>query len=78
MMRIDVPKIGALVSIAGLTLFCSCEKHQLGEMPPAQKEHVDLGNPSAENSDVVKERSTEPNTSPNPTPAEFFPSATPH
>jgi hypothetical protein len=69
-------KAGLLVSVGALVLCCSCEKHQLGEFPSTQKEHVDLG--SSEDSEVVKERSvSSPSPSAKPTPAEFFPEATP-
>lgn len=76
-MRSGVRRITAFISMAAVIFCCSCEKHQLGELPPVQKEHVDLINPSAENSDTVKERSSAAEPSVKPTPAEFFPSATP-
>jgi hypothetical protein len=67
-----------LFAISILMSLCwSCEKHQLGEMPTAQKEHVDLATGANEDSDVVKERSAVPEPSANATPAEFFPSPTP-
>jgi hypothetical protein len=71
-------KTGLLILLGALVLCCSCEKHQLGEIPPAQKEHVDIGSGTSEDSDVVKERSiSSPAPSAKPTPAEFFPEATP-
>jgi hypothetical protein len=71
-------KAGLLVLVGALVLCGSCEKHHLGEIPPAQKEHVDIASGSSEDSDVVKERSTSsPTPSAKPTPAEFFPEATP-
>jgi hypothetical protein len=76
-MRLDVPKLGAVISTGALIVFCSCEEHHLGELPPVQKERTDLATSSAQNSDVVKERPMSPEGSPNPAPAEFFPSATP-
>jgi hypothetical protein len=80
-MGFDVSTIGAGISVAALLLCCSCEKHPVGELPPVQREHPELKNPSssaAENTDEVRERPAEPEAAPNRTPAEFFPSATPH
>jgi hypothetical protein len=70
---------GVFLSAVALILFCSCEKHPVGEYPPTQKEHVELAGSSAEDSDLVKERpdSSEEGAK-KPTPADFFPSATPH
>ena len=77
-MHFAVRKAGILFVAGVLILCCSCEKHQLGEFPPAQREHVDLASgASEEDSDMVKERSPSSAPSPNPTPAEFFPEATP-
>jgi len=70
-------KIGVFLSGVALIFCCSCEKHQLGELPAVQKEHVDLANGSEANSDVVKERPASPESSVAPTPVEFFPEATP-
>jgi len=61
--------------IVVLLLFCSCEKHRVGELPDVQKEHVDLAAQSAKNSSPSSERSTSP--SPTLTPAEFFPATKP-
>jgi hypothetical protein len=30
-----------MVGVASVLLFCSCEKHHVGEIPEVQKEHVD-------------------------------------
>jgi hypothetical protein len=72
LMRSLLWKCVAIFSGASLIVICSCEKHSVGEMPEAQKEHVDLGEKPAEHSP-----SAEPNDSPaasaSPTPAEFFP-----
>jgi len=58
-----------LAAAALLVLFCSCDKHHVGELPEVQKEHVDL----AEGSEKAPERSTSPSENgPSPTPAEFF------
>lgn len=70
-------KVGVFVSGVALIFCCSCEEHHLGELPTVQKEHVDLASGTNEDSDVVKERSASPAPSANPTPAEFFPEATP-
>jgi hypothetical protein len=76
-MRVLLWKCVAIFAGASLIVICSCEKHLVGEMPEAQKERVDLGEKSAEHSP-----SGEPNVSPaasvSPTPAEFFPTSTPH
>jgi hypothetical protein len=77
-MHFTFRKAGLLVSVGALVLCCSCEKHQLGEMPSAQKEHVDIAKGSSGDSDVVNERSTSsPTPSAKSTPAEFFPENTP-
>jgi hypothetical protein len=66
-----------LLSAGALIFCCSCEEHHLGEMPEVQTEHVDLARGSAEDLDVVKERSASPTPSAKPTPAEFFPQSNP-
>jgi len=77
-MHFSFRKAGLLVSVGALVLCCSCEKHKLGEIPPVQKEHVDIAGGSSEDSDVVNERSTSsPTPSAKPTPGEFFPESTP-
>jgi hypothetical protein len=70
-------KVSVFVSGVALIFCCSCEEHHLGELPTAQKEHLDLVNGSEADSDIVKERSSSPAPSAAPTPAEFFPEATP-
>jgi hypothetical protein len=62
-----------------LILFCSCDKHHLGELPEVQKEHVDLAGKSenaperASSAEAPAAKSTSPSESENaPTPAEFF------
>jgi len=63
---------------AGIVIFCcSCEKHHLGEMPDAQKEHVDVASESSAAPTAPGETSTSPSPSATPTPAEFFPESTP-
>jgi hypothetical protein len=66
-----------LLSAGALIFCCSCEEHHLGEMPEVQREHVDLAGGSADDSDLIKERSAAPTPSAKPTPAEFFPESNP-
>ncbi len=40
-MRFGFGKCAAIVGVASVLLFCSCEKHHVGEIPEVQKEHVD-------------------------------------
>lgn len=62
------------VSIAAaafpLLLFCSCDKHHLGELPEVQKEHIDLAAKAREPAERSLSPSEDKQT---PTPAEFFP-----
>jgi hypothetical protein len=68
----------ALVSLGILILCSSCEKHELGEFPPAQREHSELAKASAVDPDSIQERTeASPAPTPKPTPAEFFPEGTP-
>jgi len=78
LMRFLLWKCVAIFAGASLVVICSCEKHPLGEMPEAQKEHLDLGEKSAEHSPSVSEPNASPAASVSPTPAEFFPESTPH
>jgi hypothetical protein len=58
-----------IAAAALLVLFCSCDKHHVGELPEVQKERVDL----AAESEHAPVRSTSPSENePAPTPAEFF------
>jgi hypothetical protein len=77
-MHFGVRQAAAAVFAAALVLFCSCEKHHLGEDPEVQKEHVVAPGESDENSDAAKETSASPSATTSPTPAEFFPDSTPH
>jgi hypothetical protein len=70
-------KTGILISIGALILCCSCEEHQVGEYPPAQKEHVDAAASSEENAAASKQTEPSEQASPKPTPAEFFPQTSP-
>jgi hypothetical protein len=72
-MRFCFGKFVAIFAGAAVMLFCSCEKHRVGEMPEVQKEHVDLARPSEEKAAEPAERSTSPTPPAKPTPAEFFP-----
>jgi hypothetical protein len=76
-MRFFLGKCLALFSGASLIVICSCEKHRVGEMPDAQKEHVDVAAQPAKTSSASPERSTSPSPSPTLTPAEFFPGTKP-
>jgi hypothetical protein len=67
----------AFSACACLIVFCSCEKHRLGEMPEVQKEQVDLAAGPKENPDAVRGTSASPTPWVKPTPAEFFPESTP-
>jgi hypothetical protein len=63
---------------AGMVIFwCSCEKHHLGEMPDAQKEHVDVASESGEASPAPEETSASSTPSATSTPAELFPESPP-
>jgi hypothetical protein len=75
-MRFGLRKFTAVSACTSSILFCSCEKHRLGEMPDAQKEHVDLAAQPAKNWSPSSERSISPSPSPTLTPAEFFPEST--
>jgi hypothetical protein len=75
-MRFPIRTISVALAAASL-LICSCEKHQVGEMPEVQKERVDLASESGETSPLDKQRSTSPTPSVRPTPAEFFPESSP-
>src|SRR6266487_6146565 len=76
-MRLDQRKCAILFACVWLLLICSCEKHRVGEMPDAQKEHVDLAAQSTKTSSAPSERSTSPSPAPTLTPAEFFPGTKP-
>jgi hypothetical protein len=77
-MHFGFRRTAILLSAGALIFCCSCEEHHLGEMPEVQRERVELASGSAEDSDVVKERSAaQPTPSAKPTPAEFFPETTP-
>jgi hypothetical protein len=76
-MHFAVGKTGITFVIGALILCCSCEKHHVGEMPEVQKENVDLAKASEKRSSDSDKISTFPSPSARPTPAEFFPEATP-
>jgi len=76
-MRLGLRKFAAFSACISFSFVCSCEKHRVGEMPDAQKEHADLATQSAKSSGTSSERATPSATSPTLTPAEFFPESTP-
>jgi hypothetical protein len=76
-MHFALRKTGICFVAGAVILCCSCEKHHLGEMPDAQKEHVDIAGESSETSTAPEESSPSPAPSATPTPAEFFPESTP-
>jgi hypothetical protein len=76
-MHFALRKTGIIFAAGAVILCCSCEKHHLGEMADAQKEHVDVASESSETSTPSEEGSTSPSPSATPTPAEFFPESTP-
>jgi hypothetical protein len=77
-MRFLLWKCVAIFASASLVVICSCEEHPVGQMPEVQKEHLDLGEKSAEHSPSANEPNASPAASVSPTPAEFFPESTPH
>jgi hypothetical protein len=71
-------EFAAAISAAALMFCCSCEKHHVGEDPEVQKEHVEVGGGTEENSGATKgENTSSPAASASPTPVEFFPATTP-
>jgi len=77
-MHFGVRQTAAAVFAAALVLFCSCEKHHLGEDPEVQKEHVIAPGESDANSGATEETLASPAATASPTPVEFFPESTPH
>jgi hypothetical protein len=76
-MHFGLRQIAAAISAAALILFCSCEKHRLGEDPEAQKENIGEGKAGEERAAAPnKSESGEP-AAPTRTPGEFFPETTP-
>ena len=67
-MRFSVRTTSVILAAASL-ISISCEKHQVGELPEVQKEHVDL--PAGHETDSSATHSPTPVAK--PTPAEFFP-----
>jgi hypothetical protein len=72
-------EIAVVVSAATLIFFCSCERHHPDELTveePAKAEPADHGKAAHEKNhhDSIEQS----HVSPAPTPAEFFPSPTPH
>jgi hypothetical protein len=67
----------AILASLSLILICSCEKHRVGEMPEVQREHVELAKPGEEAAPAADESKASPAMKASPTPAEFFPPASP-
>jgi len=76
-MHFGVRQIAAAISAAALILFCSCEKHHLGEDPEAQKENVGEGKAGEEGTAASKKSESSETATPKRTPGEFFPETTP-
>jgi hypothetical protein len=77
-MRFYLGKCVAILAGASLIVICSCEKHHVGEMPEVQREHVDLAKPGEDTVPLTEEAKPSSEMKASPTPAEFFPTATPH
>jgi hypothetical protein len=67
-MRFSVRTTSVILAAASL-ISISCEKHQVGELPEVQKEHVDL----AAGREADPAAAHAPTPAAKPTPAEFFP-----
>jgi hypothetical protein len=68
----------AFLACVSVIAICSCEEHRVGEMPEVQKEHVDLAKGTEDTVSRREEFNSSPAMKTSPTPAEFFPTATPH
>jgi hypothetical protein len=66
-------KCALFSALLSITLFCSCDRHKLGEMPEVQKEHQ---YPETK-SDAEPAASAAHTPAAKPTPADFFPESTP-
>jgi hypothetical protein len=76
-MHFGLRQIAAAISAAALILFCSCEKHHLGEDPEVQKERADGGKPGEESAAAPKKSDSGEPAGPKRSPGEFFPETTP-
>ena len=76
-MHFGVRQIVATISVAALIFFGACEKHPLGEDPEVQKENVGEGKGDEENGAASNKAERPETEAKSPTPAEFFPKATP-
>ena len=76
-MHFGLRQIAAAISAAALILFCSCEKHRLGEDPEAQKENVGEGKSGEERAAAPNKSESADSAAPKRTPGEFFPATTP-
>jgi hypothetical protein len=59
----------AFSACVSLIVICSCEKHEVGEMPDVQKERGQVANQSA----TPESGGSSPTPSAKPTPVDFFP-----
>ena len=76
-MDFGVRQIAAAISAVALILFCSCEKHHVGEDPEAQKENVDEAKTGEQSAAAPNQSEPSETAGPKRTPAEFFPVTTP-
>jgi hypothetical protein len=58
-------------AFASLVLFCSCDRHKVGEYPELQKEHL------YPRTEAEKVATTSQTPAAKPTPADFFPETKP-
>lgn len=65
-------RFAVIPGAAALILICSCEKHHVGEMPEAQKEHAESSGQEAPG-DAGMKSPEHTSSMATPTPAEFFP-----
>ncbi len=68
-MGFSLRKCIAFSAFASLPLFCSCDKHKVGELPEVQKEHVYPESATEEGPAAP----VAPTPAVTPTPADFFP-----
>ena len=75
-MRFSVRRLSLVLASVALIFFGSCDKHHLGELPEEQKEHPDPVQ-EAKALPVSEKTESSPAAETTPTPAEFFPQASP-
>jgi hypothetical protein len=76
-MHFGLRQIAVAISAVGLILFCSCEKHRVGEDPEVQKENVDEAKAGEEPAAAPNKDESNETAAPKRTPGEFFPETTP-